>query len=129
MALRQNLGQVHGLGGGVLRDLLLAAKPIADDDRLFVAANGGEKNSLAEGLRDLVLVGFKSERTSHAAATGIEKLNIGSGSAQNLHLVLHTLCGVVMAVAMNDDLLIDLRRTIIRRMLYEELAEEESLIA
>lgn len=120
---------MHGFRRGVLRNLLLTTKAIADDDGFLVAANGGKEHALAERLGDFVLVGLEAEGTGHAAAAGVQKLNIGSGSTQELHLVLHALSSMMMAVTMNNNLLVDLRRAIVGSMLYEELAEEKSLVA
>ena len=75
-----------------------------------VVADGGEQDALAECLRDLVFVFFEAEGAGHAAAAGVEELDVGSGGAEDLHLVLHAHGGVVMAVAVDDDLLVDLRR-------------------
>ena len=112
-----------------MRDLLLTTEPVADDESFFIPADSRKKDALSERLGDLILVDLEAEGTSHAAATGVQKLNIGSGGTQNLHLVLHALSGVMMTVAMDDDLLVDLRRAVIGRVLYEELAEEKRLVA
>ena len=118
-----------GTGGGVLRDLLLTTEAITDEDGIFIVANSGKENAFAEGLGDLVFVLLEAEGTSHAAAAGVEELDLGPGGAEDLHLVLHAHGGVMMAVAVDDDLFVDLRWTIVRGMLHQKFAKEKCLIA
>ena len=113
----------------ILRNLLLTAEAVADDDGFLVVPNSRKKDSFAEGLGDLVLIGLEAEGVSHATAAGVEKLHLRSRSAQDLHLVFHAHRGVVMAVTMDDDLFVYLRWAVAGGMLDEEFTEQEGLIA
>src|SRR5689334_12520490 len=42
-------------------------------------------------------------RTSHAAASGVQKFHRGSGGVQQLHIVLHGQLRLLMAVSLDDD--------------------------
>ena len=114
---------------GILRYLLGAAEAVGDDEGLRRGvADGGEQDSVGEGLGDVVFVGFEAEGAGHAAAAGVEQGDVGSGAAEDGDLVGHAAGGTVMAVAVDDDLLGDLRRSPVRRELYQEFAEQISLV-
>ena len=44
-----------------------------------VVADGGEEDAFAECLGDLEFVFFEAEGAGHAAAAGVEELDVGSG--------------------------------------------------
>ncbi len=66
--LGEEFGEVFGVGGGVLGDLFGAAEAVGEDGGLGVVADGGEEDSVGEGLGDFVFVFFEAEGAGHAAA-------------------------------------------------------------
>ena len=107
----------------VLRDLFRATKPVRDDEGVGGGrADGGQQDAVAEGLRDFVLIGFKAEGPGHAAAARVEKRDLRAGATQQCDFVSHSEGGSVMAVTVEDDLLGDLWRLVIRSKFQEEFA-------
>ena len=79
-------------------------KPLVTIKVLGAAARtAGRSTRLARGLGDVVFVGFEAEWACHAAASGVEEIDVGTGFAKDCHLVGHAGGGAVMAVAVDDD--------------------------
>ena len=78
---------------------------------------------------ELELIFFEAEGAGHAAAAGVEEFDVCSGEAEEGDFVVHTHGGAVVAVAVDDDLFVDLRRAVVGGVFDEELAEEEGLVA
>ena len=65
---------MEGAAGSVLGDLFAAAEAVADEEIACAGgADGGEQDAVAEGLRDVELVGLEAEGAGHAAAAGVEQ--------------------------------------------------------
>ena len=82
ISLGQEFREVFGLGVGVLGDLFAAAEAVGDDDGLFIIADGREQDALAEGLGDFVFVVLEAEGAGHAAAAGVEEVDVGAGGVE-----------------------------------------------
>jgi hypothetical protein len=126
-----DFGEVDGAAAGVLRDLLAATEPVSDEDGLRGGgADGGQQYAFAEGLGDCEFVVFEAERASHAAAAGVEQIDVGTGAAEEGELVGHFHEGFVMAVALDDDFAAGMLGGLeVGGVMDEEFAEEESLTA
>ena len=111
-----------GLNLRVLGDLFGAAEAVGEDGGFRVVADGGQEDTVGEGLGDFVFVFFEAEGAGHAAAAGVEKLHVGSCEAQEGHLFGCAEGGSVMAVGMNEDFLVELGRAVAGRELDEEFA-------
>ena len=125
----EEFGEVFGVGRSVLGDLFGATEAVGDDGRLRVIADGGQQDSVSERLRNLIFVFFEAEGPGHAAAAGVEQLDVGSSKAEQGDLVGHPHSGAVMAVAMDENLLAELRRTVVGRKFDEKFAEKIGLVA
>ena len=99
---------MQGAGVGVLGDLFAAAEAVADDDGFGVVADGGEKDAFAQFLREVVFFFFEAEGAGHAATAGVEEFDVCSGEAEEGELVVHAHGGAVMAVAVDDDLFVEI---------------------
>ena len=64
----EEFGEVFGVGVGVLGDLFGATEAVGEDGGLRVVADGGQENSVGEGLGDFVFIFFEAEGAGHAAA-------------------------------------------------------------
>ena len=63
------------------RDLLAATEAVGDDDRLGTGGlDGGEQTVVGDGSGDFELVGLEAEGSGHAAAAGLDGLDLGSGA-------------------------------------------------
>ena len=80
-------------------------------------------------MRKIEFLYFEAEGAGHAAATGIEELDFCSSEAKEGDLVVDAHGSAVMAVAMDDDFFVELRRSVVRSVFDEELTEEEGLVA
>ena len=70
-------GEVDGSPPGGLEDLLPAAEPVGDNQRIGGrAANGRQEHSLAHGLGHRKLFAVETKRSRHPAAPGINGLEI-----------------------------------------------------
>jgi hypothetical protein len=69
------LRQVDGPASCSLEYLFAATKSIGDYQRIRLCpSHSGKEHSFSYGLRDCELLFLKTERTSHSAASGIERL-------------------------------------------------------
>ncbi len=82
---------MFGVGRGVLGDLFGAAEAVGEDGSLRIVSDGRQEDAVGEGLGDFVFVFFKAEWAGHAAATGVQELNVRSGEAEEGHLVVHAM--------------------------------------
>lgn len=118
-----------GTSCSVLGDLLATTETVADNDGLSgFAADGGQKDALAQLLGEFELVLLEAKRTGHTAATRVEKLDLRAGKAKESDLILHAHGGSMMAVSVDDNLLVELWRAVMGSVFDEELAEEEGLV-
>src|SRR5690606_23870829 len=73
----QHLGEVERAAVRGLADLLAATEPVRDDDRVLAGlADRWQQHALAGADRDLVLLRLEAERAGHAAAAGVEDLEV-----------------------------------------------------
>ncbi|MGB9145410.1 MAG: hypothetical protein WCC14_06295, partial [Acidobacteriaceae bacterium] len=109
---------MNGAARGVLRDLLAATEAIGDEEGFGRGvADRGQKDALAEDLRDLEFFALEAERPGHAAAAGVEQFDLSAGAAQEVDFISHLHHGFVMAVAVEDDLRAgELRGLVFRRV-------------
>ena len=90
--------------GRVLGDLLLATEAVGDEDVAGCGgSDGGKQDAFGQGLGDGKLFLFKAEGSGHAAASGVEKGDLGTGTLENLNLGLHLRQRFLVAVAVQDD--------------------------
>ena len=82
ISLGENFGEVFGAGVGVLGDLFAAAEAVADDDGFGVVADGGKEDAVGQLLRKVEFFFFEAEGAGHAAAAGVEELDVGAGSVK-----------------------------------------------
>ena len=80
-------------------------------------------------MRDVEFVFFEAEGAGHAAAAGVEEFDFRSGESEEGDFVVHAHGGAVVAVAVDDDFFVELRRAVVGGVFDEELAEEEGLVA
>ena len=74
---------MYGAAIGELRDLFAAAEAICNNDCfLFGAFDSGHQNAIGEGSGNGVFLLLKTEGTGHAAAAGVEQLDLSAGCAQ-----------------------------------------------
>ena len=126
-----DFGEVDGAAAGVLRDLLAATEPVSDEDGLGRGgADGGQQNAFAEGLGDFKFVMLEAEGAIHAAAAGVEQVNVGAGAAEEGELVGHLHQGLVMAMALDDDFAAGMLGGLeAGGVADKKLAEQEGLVA
>lgn len=127
----ENFGEMEGAAGGVLSDLLPAAKAVGQQDGLGLCPpDGREEDALGQSLRNLIFFALEAEWASHSAAAGVEQGDFGSGAAEQVDLGVHFEGRFVVTVAVEKDALSgEAGRAVIRRVPREEIAEQEALIA
>src|SRR3982751_2618049 len=95
-----------------LLDLLAAAETVSDDQRVLRGlANARQQHTLADAHRDVVMLALEAERAGHAAAAGIEMLEVEAHLLQDLFLRLELHDRFVMAVALDDRFALQLRHS------------------
>jgi hypothetical protein len=116
---------MEGVARGVLTDLLAATEAVGYEDGLRIGlAYGGQEDAIGEDLRDFELFALEAERASHAAAAGVEMVDVGSGAAEEVELGVDLHDGFVVAVGVDDELLSRERwRLEAGRVAGEEVAE------
>src|SRR5438270_1840243 len=93
-----------------LGNLLAAAEPVGDDERLRGSLpNCGKQFQFANRDRHLVLLFFKPERTRHSAAPRSRRGKIYAHLPQDRLFIVHLHNGFVMAMSMNDGLRLQTR--------------------
>jgi len=129
--LGDDFREVDGAAAGVLRDLLAAAEAIGNEDGLGRSgADGGQENAFAESLGDFKLVAFEAEGAGHAAAAGVEQIDVGAGAPEQFQFRCHLHQGFVMAVPLDDDFAAGMLGGMeVRGVPGEKLAEQQGLIA
>src|SRR3954469_1196450 len=126
----QHLRRMQRTAAGLLGDLLAATEARGNDQGVLRSlAHGGEEHLLAHRDRDVVALPLlEAEGAGHAAAAGVEHLQIEPEIAQHLHRVVHVEDRFLMAMAVEQGLALQLRE-IDRVLLDEEFAEGEDLAA
>ena len=86
----QHFGEMDGAARGVLRDLFAATEAVADQEIVWPGgADSGQEHAFGKCLRDFEFVGLEAEGAGHAAAARIEQIDLRSGRAQKVDLVVH----------------------------------------
>src|ERR1700686_4786206 len=98
------LGQVNGVAPGRLLYLFSTAEAVRHDQRIGVGcADGRQQHALTDGLRHRELAGLEAERSGHAAAAGIERLQLDAHLPQQRFLVAHLHDGFLMTMSVEHD--------------------------
>jgi hypothetical protein len=119
---------VNGSASCGLEDLFAATEPIGDDQRVrLCSSHGGKKHTFSYGLRCCELLFRKAEWASHAAASGVERLQGGPHFSQQRLFVFHFHERFVMAMTVKHDFSIQSRWFIAGSMMFQKLTEQERL--
>ena len=91
------------------------------------AADGGEEFEFTDGDGDVVFIGFETEGTGHAAASGSGSLEVDTEAAENGFFGVHLHKRFLMAVAVEKGFAVEFANREVRGVGFEEFAEEQSL--
>src|SRR5690606_26627961 len=126
----QHLGEVERAAVRGLADLLAATEPVRDDDRVLAGlADRWQQHALAGADRDLVLLRLEAERAGHAAAAGVEDLEVQADPRQELLLGVEVHDRLVMAMAVDDGACAEPRRFVALSLADQELGQRHRLRA
>lgn len=82
-AVVDNLGKVQAGTVSEVADLLAATESVGDDDREWGGGfDCGEKVEPGDGFGELKFAFLKAEGASHAAAGGLDELDVSAGLAE-----------------------------------------------
>src|SRR6185369_18063481 len=124
----QDLCEVQRLAVRALLDLLPAAEAVGDDERVARRrAHRRQQHPLADAHRDLVVVAIEAERAGHAAAAGVELLEVETDLLQHRLFRLELHDRLVMAMSLYDGFPFQLRQLDVLAL--QELAEREEALA
>ena len=102
---REEFREVEGGTAGELGDLLPATEAVGGDDGRGAGGGDGGKEALAgNGFGDFEFTGLETEGPGHAAAAGLDELDLGAGLTEKRYFIGRTAEDrLVMAVAVEEN--------------------------
>lgn len=125
----EDFGEVEGVAVGFLVDLFAAGEAVGEDEGIVGGvADFGEEEAFAALDGDIVVGAFfVSEGARHTAAAVLGFVEVGVEVLEEFLFVVHAHEGFVVAVAVEEDFLMECGGFEIGGVFGEELAEEEGL--
>src|SRR5262245_32197937 len=120
---------MNGPSARQLADLLSATESVRDDDGLLRRVpDCRQQRTLPHLLRDLEMIFLEAERSRHAAAARIQDLYVRCQLFNEVPLTFEVQHGLVMTVAVQEQLLLKLRELRSVPMLVEKLSQQKRLL-